>query len=293
MTRPTILLTGANGQVGFELQRTLAPHGDVTACDRSTLDLDDRDALVNVVRAVRPQLIVNAAAYTAVDRAESEVARAEAINTVAPTILAEEAKRIDAVLLHFSTDYVFDGANAVPYDEQAPTRPLNVYGRTKRDGENAIAAIGGPHLIFRTSWVYGLRGGNFLLTMLRLAAEREELRVVADQSGVPNWSRDLAETVADIVGQGMPALVERAGLYHLSATGATTWYDFARAIIGDVERPRVVPIATAEYPTPARRPAYGVLASGKFEQTFGIVLPTWRDALTRCLATRTAMRTVA
>ena len=242
MTQPTILLTGANGQVGFELQRTLAPHGHVTACDRSTLDLGDRDALVNAVRALKPQLIVNAAAYTAVDRAESEPDRAEAINATAPAILAEEAKRIDAALIHFSTDYVFDGTRTTPYDEQVPTRPLNVYGRSKRDGEIAIAALVDAHLIFRTSWVYGLRGGNFLLTMLRLAAEREELRVVADQFGVPNWSRDLAETVAAIVGQGMPALVERSGLYHLSARDATTWYDFARAIIGDVERPRVVPI---------------------------------------------------
>lgn len=287
MTRPTILLTGANGQVGFELRRALAPHGAVTACDRSTLDLADRDALVSVVRSLKPQLIVNAAAYTAVDRAESEPERAEAINATAPAILAEEAKRIDAALIHFSTDYVFDGARAAPYDEQAPTRPLNVYGRSKRDGEIAIVALVDAHLIFRTSWVYGLRGGNFLLTMLRLAAEREELRVVADQVGVPNWSRDLAETVAGIIGQGMPALVERSGLYHLSAHDAATWYDFARAIIGDVERPRVIPITTAEYPTPAQRPAYGVLGTGKFEATFGLALPTWRDALQRCLATRT------
>ena len=172
------------------------PTAHVTACDRSTLDLGDRDALVNAVRALKPQLIVNAAAYTAVDRAESEPDRAEAINATAPAILAEEAKRIDAALIHFSTDYVFDGARTTPYDEQVPTRPLNVYGRSKRDGEIAIAALVDAHLIFRTSWVYGLRGGNFLLTMLRLAAEREELRVVADQFGVPNWSRDLAETVA-------------------------------------------------------------------------------------------------
>jgi dTDP-4-dehydrorhamnose reductase len=286
VTRPTILLTGANGQVGYELQRTLAPHGEVIACDRSKLDLGDRDALVGVVRSLRPRLIVNAAAYTAVDRAESEPARAEAINAIAPAILAEESNRIDAVLIHFSTDYVFDGASTVPYDEQAPTQPLNVYGRTKRDGESAIGAVGGANLVFRTSWVYGLRGGNFLLTMLRLAAEREELRVVADQRGVPNWSRDLADTIATLVGHGLPALVERAGLYHLSASGATTWFDFARAIIGDVRRPRVLPIATAEYPTPARRPAYGVLATAKFERTFGVALPAWRDALTRCLAAR-------
>lgn len=284
MTRPTILLTGANGQVGFELQRTLAPHGYIVACDRDRLDLGDRDALVNAVRSIRPQLVVNTAAYTAVDRAESELPEAEAINTTAPAILAEEAKRVDAVMVHFSTDYVFDGASTVPYDEQAPTRPLNVYGRTKRDGENAIAAIGGAHVIFRTGWVYGFHGNNFLLTMLRLAAEREELRVVADQFGVPNWSRDLAETIAMLVGRGVPALVDRAGLYHVSASGVTNWFEFARAIIGDVERPRVVPITTAEYPTPAKRPAYGVLATGKFEQTFGIALPAWRDALSRCLA---------
>jgi dTDP-4-dehydrorhamnose reductase len=286
VTRPTILLTGAEGQVGFELRRTLMPFGEVVACDRNEFDLGDRDELVDAFRSIRPRLVINTAAYTAVDRAESEIALAEAINTTAPAILAEEAKRTGAVLVHFSTDYVFDGASTVPYDEQAPTRPLNVYGRTKRDGECAVAAIGGASLIFRTSWVYGLRGGNFLLTMLRLAAEREELRVVADQFGVPNWSRDLAETIAALVGQGMPALVDRAGLYHLSASGTTNWFEFARAIVGDVERPRVVPITTAEYPTPARRPAYGVLATGKFAQTFGIALPMWREALARCMAER-------
>ncbi len=293
MTRPTILLTGANGQVGFELQRALVAYGKVIACDHQKLDLGDRDALVDAVRSLKPQLIVNAAAYTAVDRAESEVSRAEAINALAPAILAEEAKHIDAALIHFSTDYVFDGASTLPYDEQALTGPLNVYGRTKRDGERAIAAIGGAHLIFRTSWVYGLRGANFLLTMLRLAAERDELRVVADQFGVPNWSRDLATTVAAVVSKGLPTVVERAGLYHLSAGGATSWFDFARAIIGDVKRPRVVPITTAEYPTPARRPAYGVLATGKFDRTFGIALPTWDDALARCLAERRVTQGVA
>ena len=293
MTRPTILLTGANGQVGFELQRALVAYGKVIACDHQKLDLGDRDALVDAVRSLKPQLIVNAAAYTAVDRAESEVSRAEAINALAPAILAEEAKHIDAALIHFSTDYVFDGASTLPYDEQALTGPLNVYGRTKRDGERAIAAIGGAHLIFRTSWVYGLRGANFLLTMLRLAAERDELRVVADQFGIPNWSRDLATTVAAVVSKGLPTVVERAGLYHLSAGGATSWFDFARAIIGDVKRPRVVPITTAEYPTPARRPAYGVLATGKFDRTFGIALPTWDDALARCLAERRVTQGVA
>ena len=283
MTPPTILLTGANGQVGFELARTLAPHGTIVACDRSTLDLADPAAIVAVTRATRPQLIVNAAAYTAVDRAETEPARAQAINATAPGILAEEARRLGATLIHFSTDYVFDGAATTPYDELAPTRPLGVYGQTKLAGERAIVATGATSLVFRTSWVYGMRGGNFLLTMRRLAAEREELRVVADQFGVPNWCRTLAEAVATLVGRGLPALAEHAGTYHLSATGSSSWYEFARAIIGDVPRPRVVAITTAEYPTPAKRPAYAVLATTKFEKTFGFALPPWRDSLKQCL----------
>ncbi len=283
MTRPTILLTGAAGQLGFELQRTLSAHGEVTACDRRTLDLGDRDAIVNSVRSLRPHLIVNAAAYTAVDRAENEVANAEAINAVAPGILADEARRIDAALIHFSTDYVFDGLATAPYDEDAPALPLNAYGRSKLGGEQAIAAAQCAYAIFRTSWVYGSRGNNFLLTMQRLARERDELRVVADQIGVPNWTRDIAQAVAAIVGRGMPALVERTGLYHLSASGAASWFEFAQAIVGDVRRPRVVPITTAQYPTPALRPAYGVLATAKFERTFGFGQSHWRDALKRCL----------
>jgi dTDP-4-dehydrorhamnose reductase len=283
VTRPTILLTGAAGQLGFELQRTLSAHGEVTACDRRALDLGNRDAIAASVRSLRPQLIVNAAAYTAVDRAESDVANAEAINAVAPAILADEARRIDATLIHFSTDYVFDGAAATPYDEDAPAHPLNAYGRSKLAGERAIAAAQCAYLIFRTSWVYGPRGSNFLLTMQRLARERDEVRVVADQTGVPNWTRDIADAVAIIVGRGLHALVARTGLYHLSAGGATSWFEFARAIIGDVQRPQVVPITTAQYPTPALRPAYGVLATAKFERTFGFGQSHWRDALQRCL----------
>jgi len=284
VTLPTILLTGASGQLGFELARTLAPHGSVVARDRARLDLGDPAAIAAQVRALRPQLIVNAAAYTAVDRAESERAQAEAINATAPGILAQEARRVGATLIHFSTDYVFDGAASTPYDEQAPTRPLGVYGQTKLAGERAIAAAGATCLIFRTSWIYGLRGGNFLLTMRRLAAERDELRVVADQFGTPNWSRALAEAIATLVGRGLPSLAERAGVYHLSATGCTTWYEFARAIIGDVPRPRVVPISTADYPTAAQRPAYSVLSTAKFERSFGFALPAWRESLARCLA---------
>ena len=283
MSGATILLTGAAGQLGFELQRSLAPHGEVVALGRRELDMSDAGAIADTVRARRPQLIVNAAAYTAVDRAESDAAAAHAINATAPAVLASEARRLGATLIHFSTDYVFDGIATTPYTEQATPRPLSVYGRSKLDGEQAIESSGCAHLIFRTSWVYGERGGNFLLTMQRLARERDELRVVDDQIGVPNWSRDLAAAVARVVAVGAAALVEKSGIYHLSAHGPTSWFAFARAIIGDVARPRVVPITTAEYPTPARRPAYGVLATAKFETTFGFALGDWRDALQRCL----------
>jgi len=281
--RPTILVTGANGQVGFELVRLLRPHGDVIAADREKLDLAEPDAVVGAVRGARPALIVNAGAYTAVDRAESEVALAQAVNARAPGILAEEAKRLGALLIHYSTDYVFDGKRTTPYPEDAPTAPLNVYGATKLEGEQAIAATGGHALVLRTSWVYGLRGRNFLLTVRRLAAERDELAIVADQIGVPNWSRALAEATVRAIVAGLPALAERSGVYHLSATGQATWHEFAQAIVGDVARRRVVPITTAEYPTPARRPAFGVLDTERFETTFGFGLPEWREVLARCV----------
>jgi len=219
MRRATILVTGTQGQIGFELARLLLPHGDVVATDRATLDLADPDAIVAAVRGVKPALIVNAGAYTAVDRAETEAALAHAVNGRAPGIFAEEAKRLGAVLIHYSTDYVFDGTQTSPYPEDAPTGPQNVYGASKLEGERAIAAAGAHALVLRTSWVYGLRGRNFLLTIRRLAAERDELAVVADQFGVPNWSRTLAEATARIVGTGLPALAARCGLYHLSCTG--------------------------------------------------------------------------
>ena len=282
--RPATLLTGASGQLGVELARALRAHGDVVATDRRTLDVADPDAIVAAVRGARPDLIVNAAAYTAVDLAEKETAAAFAINERAPGILAEEARRLGAVLIHYSTDYVFDGERSTPYPEDAPANPLNAYGASKLAGERAIAAVGGHALVLRTSWVYGLQGKNFLVTIRRLAAERDELSIVADQIGVPNWTRALAGATARIVAAGLPALAERAGLYHLSATGAASWCDFARAIVGDAPRPRVVPIATREYPTPARRPAYGVLATAKFEAAFGFALPDWREALAACVA---------
>ena len=284
MSRPRILLTGAQGQVGYELARLLPAHGDVVATDRATLDLAQPDAIVAVMRDARPDLVVNTGAYTAVDAAERETAAAFAVNARAPQILAEEARRSGALLLHYSTDYVFDGSATTPYDEDAPTGPLNVYGQSKLDGELAIAASGARALILRTSWVYGLRGKNFLLTIRRLAAERDELRIVADQTGTPNWSRTLATATAALVAQGLPYLDERAGLYHFSSTGATTWHGFAAAIVGDAGKARVTKITTAEYPTPARRPAYGVLATTRFRDTFGHGLPPWRDALAACLA---------
>ncbi len=284
MQRPVILVTGVQGQIGYELVPLLSPLGDVVAADRAMLDLADPDAIVAIVRRLTPALIVNAGAYTAVDRAEAEPDLARAVNSRAPGILAEEAKRNAAVLIHYSTDYVFDGIRTTPYPEDAPAAPPNVYGSSKLDGERAIAAAGAHAIVLRTTWVYGLRGTNFLLKIRKLAAERDELTIVADQIGVPNWSRTLAAATARIVGAGLPALAARSGLYHLSSTGQASWYDFARAIVGDATRPRIVPITTAEYPTPARRPAYGVLATSRFESTFGFALPDWRVALADCVA---------
>jgi dTDP-4-dehydrorhamnose reductase len=284
MSRITILLTGAGGQLGRELAPALRPHGDVIAATRAELDIAAPDAIVAAVRALKPRLIVNAAAYTAVDAAETDAAAARATNAEGPRILAEEAKRVGALLIHYSTDYVFDGDRRDPYPEEAPAHPLNVYGTTKLEGEAAIAASGASALVLRTSWVYGLTGKNFLTTIRRLAAERDELRIVADQVGVPNSTRSLAGATARLVAMGLPALAERSGLYHLSATGEASWYDFARAIVGDAPRPRVTPITTAEYPLPARRPAYGVLATAKFERVFGFGIPNWREALAACLA---------
>lgn len=283
-SRPRILVTGAQGQVGFELARLLPACGEVVALGRAGLDLADPDALVARVRAVAPDLIVNAGAYTAVDLAEKERVSAFAVNARAPQILAEEARRIGALLIHYSTDYVFDGMASVPYREDAPVAPLNVYGASKLAGEQAIAAVGAHALTLRTSWVYGLRGRNFLVTIRRLAAEQPELRIVADQTGTPNWAVALATATADLVAQGLPALKERAGLYHFSATGATTWHGFAQAIVGSGAAPVVKPITTAEYPTPARRPAYGALDTSLFRATFGFGLPAWPDSLATCLA---------
>ena len=278
-----ILLTGTGGQVGGELARLLPAHGEVVAMDRAALDLADADAVAAAMRATKPDIVVNAGAYTAVDLAERERDLAFAVNAQAPQVLAEQARRMGAVLVHYSTDYVFDGRATSPYDEEAATNPLNVYGLSKLEGERAIAASGAAALVLRTSWVYGLTGKNFFRTIRRLAGERDELRIVGDQIGTPNWSRTLAEATVRLVALGPGALAERAGVYHFSSTGSTSWHGFATAIVGDAGKPVVTPIATSEYPTPAARPAYGVLATGKLERVFGLRLPDWQDALAACL----------
>lgn len=282
MTR--ILLIGTGGQVGHELQRTLAPLGKIRGVDYPELDLSDARAVRALCREARPDLIVNAAAYTAVDKAESEPALALAINGTAPGVLAREAKRLGAVLVHYSTDYVFDGSKREPWREDDTPGPLNVYGRTKLEGDLAIAASGCKHLIFRTTWVYGPRGGNFLLTMLKLAATREELRIVADQRGAPTSSLFLAEATARAL-RSIPPSGVASGVYNLSAAGETTWASFAEAIFARAagrpgfRPPRVVRIASAEYPTPARRPAYSVLDPAKFTAAFGFAPSSWESQL--------------
>ena len=280
-----VLLTGAGGQVDHELARALAPLGQLDARDRAGLDLSDASALVRACRSLRPALIVNAAAYTAVDRAESDAEAARLINARAPGILAEEAKRLGAVLVHYSTDYVFDGLARSPYREDDPVGPLNEYGRSKLEGERAVAASGCRHLVFRTSWVYGPRGRNFLLTMLSLA---DEVRVVADQRGARPSSLFFAAAPVRAITAIPPAGVA-SGIYHLSAAGETTWAGFARAIFARAaasragfRAPRVVPIKTADYPTPARRPAYSVLSHGKFERAFGFAPDPWEAQLDDC-----------
>jgi dTDP-4-dehydrorhamnose reductase len=288
----TILVTGVTGQIGFELLRTLQGLGRVVACDRSMLDLSDLDRVRTFVRDLKPSLIVNPAAYTAVDRAESEVGLARRLNADVPRVLAEEAARSGGTLIHYSTDYVFDGTKAEPYVETDAANPRNAYGATKLEGEQAIAATGCAHLILRTSWVYGRRGRNFLLTMLKLGAERPELRVVADQVGAPTWAKTIAVATSHIVAQGVASCdtdwwARRSGIYHLTSAGATSWCGFAEAIFAIAmpsRAPAVVPIASDDYPTPAKRPANSRMALDKLTQTFGLQMPDWRSALQLCLS---------
>jgi dTDP-4-dehydrorhamnose reductase len=294
-TLPRVLLTGGTGQVGWELRRALAPFAEVVAPPRAQLDLRDADALRRAVRESRPAAVVNAAAYTSVDRAETDPATADAINGAAPGVLAAEAARAGALMVHFSTDYVFGGGVGRPWREDDAPDPLNVYGASKLRGEREIAAAGGPHLVFRIGWVYGRHGGNFLRTVLRAAAAGQPLRVVDDQVGAPTWSRMVAEATAAVLagvrgggGFRLPAGTE--GVYHVPSGGETTWFGFARALLerdpalapGAAEL--VQPIPTSAYPTPARRPACSLLDGARLAAAFGVALPHWREQLELCMA---------
>lgn len=292
----TILLLGKDGQVGWQLQRSLAPHGPVVACGRAQCDLSDPEQIRSVVREVRPSVIVNATACTAVDKAESEPELARRINAEAPGILAEEAALLGALLVHYSTDYVYDGTKTSPYVESDPTAPQSVYGRTKLAGEEAIRAVGGKSLIFRTSWVFGARGGNFVKTILRLAREKDSLNVVDDQVGSPTPAALIA-TVTGVVlamlGCGQRLEKGENRLYHLAAARPVSWCEFARTIVelaGQVPgfdlrlTPEAIrPISTAEYPTPARRPANSRLDCSRLESDFGLQMPDWQPYLARML----------
>jgi dTDP-4-dehydrorhamnose reductase len=294
-----ILLLGKNGQVGWELQRSLSPLGELVALDRAgdaarglCGDLQDLDGLRSTVMALRPDVIVNAAAHTAVAKAQSETELARCLNAEAPAVLAEAAQATGAALVHYSTDYVFDGSGSTPWTEDAPTGPLNVYGQTKLDGERAIAAACPRHLILRTSWVYAARGGNFAKTMLRLAAERERLTVIDDQFGAPTG----AELIADVTAHAIRQLLQRpqdAGTYHLAAGGETTWNGYARFVIDTARALKpdlklavneVASVPTSAFPTPAQRPHNSRLNTQRLQQTFGLRLPHWQQGVARMLA---------
>lgn len=295
-----LLITGNTGQIGWQLQRTLAPLGKVTARTHTQLNLADPETAARFVRDLAPDVIVNAAAYTAVDKAESEPDLAHTVNAIAPGRIAQELARTGGLLVHYSTDYVFDGTKSGPYEETDATAPLNVYGRTKLAGERLIAASGCAHLILRTSWVYDIRGKNFLRTVLRLAREREELRMVGDQHGAPTWARAIAEATAQIAARCAQMRDSSGwgygGVFHLTAAGQTTWAGFAEQILEDYESlaswpadtgeygsplmaKRVIPITTEQFGSPALRPPNSVLSNAKVQLTFGLQLPDWRAQL--------------
>jgi dTDP-4-dehydrorhamnose reductase len=306
---PTILLIGRSGQIGGELKQMLPEIGNVIAPGRDALDLSVPSQIRSAIAGVRPQVIVNAAADTAVDQAESDEASARAMNAEAPRVLAEEAKRLGALLVHYSTDYVFDGEKRSPYTEDDVTHPLSVYGATKLEGEIAIRESGAAHLILRTSWVYAPRGRNFLRTVIRLATQREELRIVRDQTGAPTWSREVAAATTRLLRQILDspgaAWADVRDTYHMTAGGETNWAEFAEAILAEAAalpkedgwlavatngKPMVargvIGITTAEYPTPARRPTYSVLSNARLASTFGLSLPDWREQLQSAFARR-------
>jgi len=291
----SILLLGANGQVGWELQRSLSPLGAVKICDRYNANLEDLDSLSALLDEYRPEIIVNAAAYTAVDKAETEIDKAKLINADAVSLLADKAKQLDALLVHFSTDYVFDGVKLDAYIETDEASPQSVYGETKLLGENAIKDSGCKHLVFRTSWVYAIRGSNFPKTMMRLASERDELNVVSDQIGAPTS----AELIADVTSICLHQIIQNkikaekiSGIYHLTPSGATSWHGFAQYVIKNalhygsefrITPENIIPISTAEYPLPAKRPANSLLNTQKICETFGVYMPDWEVHVDRLI----------
>lgn len=291
-----ILLFGRNGQVGWELQRSLAPLGELVALDRAGAeglagDLSDPAGVARTVLQVRPDIIVNAAAYTAVDKAESDAGLARTINAEAPGAIARAAQEIGAGLVHYSTDYVFDGSGTRPWKESDATGPLGVYGRTKLEGEQRIAEALPRHLILRTSWVYGARGGNFAKTMLRLAREREELKVVDDQVGAPTGADLLADVTAHAI-RGWSGARDACGVFHVAAAGETSWHGYARYVVGKAQQAgqvlkadaqKVLPIPSSAFPTPARRPHNSRLDTARFRATFGLVMPPWEQGVARML----------
>ena len=290
-----ILLTGKNGQVGSELSKILSLFGEVTATGKNEMDLSDPNQIRQTINQVKPELIINAGAYTAVDKAESEPDLAKAVNSIAPKILAEEAMNQNALLIHYSTDYTFSGEMAKrPYLESDSPSPKSVYGITKLEGDRAIKQSGASHLIFRTGWVYSKNGSSFLSKILQLAKERDELRVVNDQIGAPTWCRSISDVTVEIIKQiiekkeGSLAQVSSniSGVYHMTCRGQTNWHGFARAIL-ELTRlekvPKLLAISTKEYPTPATRPLYSVLSNSKLKKSFGVDLPYWEDALKNCL----------
>ncbi len=285
----SLLLIGKNGQLGWELQRTLAMLGGVTAVDYPEIDLAKPETLPDLIRHVSPQIIINAAAYTNVDKAESESDLAWRVNAEAPRVMAEEAKRLNAALIHFSTDYVFDGKKGSPYVETDTPNPINVYGKTKLDGEQAVEAVGGNYFIFRTSWVYSLRQGGFVTKVLQWSRQQETLRIVDDQIGSPTWARMLAEATAQVIAQGREAPLdyvrEKTGLYHLAGAGSASRYEWAKAILEldpHLEEQRVkelLPAKSSEFATPAVRPMFSGLSTQHFEQTFNLHIPAWRECM--------------
>lgn len=302
--KPAILLIGNNGQVGRELNRMLPQLGEVMSLGRGQLDLSNAEEIRRAIRTCRPNLIVNAAAYTAVDKAESDQNLARVVNAEAPAVMAQEAKTLGAVLVHYSTDYVFDGAKTSPYTEEDATNPQNVYGKTKLEGEIAIQNSGASNLIFRTAWVYGREGKNFLLTILRLATQREELRIVCDQTGAPTTSIEIARATTKILsqifakGDSSSSPLDPNSIYHMTAGGTTTWFGFTQSILEqarkvDAKTPwfaaatnglplivrNVIPIPASEYPTPAARPAYSVLLNHRLDRAFSLRLPDWQTQL--------------